>query len=68
MAGYVVVTIAPGNVVHAWGAPSGLPFETRAQATGRAKRMEREDRERHPGAAPSMFRTCKVLGDASDGA
>lgn len=70
---YVVVTIAPNGIVHAWGEgpvhdPKGeevVPFMRRTDARREADRFKREDaaeRERDPSLEPVRVKVCKVLG------
>lgn len=61
-AGYVVVTIAHNGIVHVYGGPHE-PFRTAAAAKTFARQMEREDRERYPGAGPVQFLVRKILTD-----
>jgi hypothetical protein len=74
---FVVVTIAPNGIVHAWGAGPGVddsdsvvPFRYRADARRAANWFRREDTEhrltRNPDVdgeqEPLIVKVCKVLG------
>jgi hypothetical protein len=75
---FVVVTIAPNGIVHAWGEgpvvdPKGeevVPFLHRADARLAAERLRREDTKhrltRNPDQEgeqePLVVKVCKVLG------
>jgi hypothetical protein len=67
---FVVVTIAPNGVVHAWGAgpvvddsDSVVPFRYRADARRAANWFRRTDADqRAADDEPVIVKVCKVLG------
>jgi hypothetical protein len=67
---FVVVTIAPNGVIHAWGEgpvedPKGeevVPFVYRADARRMADRLRRDDQAHRPGDDPLVVKVCKVMG------
>lgn len=65
---YVIVTVAPNGIIHAWGEGPVVGgqvdvFDNRADARRVADQFRREDQQdRKPGEDPLIVKVCKVLG------
>jgi len=60
--GYVIVTIAPSGIVHAYGDSDGAPFPTRGKALTKVGQMIEADAENYPNEEPCRVLPRKILG------